>query len=65
MRNALNLTRKKANASPRLLQLQQAHWSIENCLHHRRDVTLGGDDCQVHITGVPQKLAPLNGGSLR
>ena len=58
-----NLPRKKANAS-RLLDLQQAHWCIENRLHYRRDVTLGEDACQVRITGAPQALAALNGGVL-
>jgi predicted transposase YbfD/YdcC len=51
----------KANAS-RLLHLQQAHWRMENRLHHRRDVTLGEDQSQVRITGAPQALAALNGG---
>ena len=58
-----NLPRKKANAS-RLLDLQQAHWCIENRLHYRRDVTLGEDACQVRMTGAPQALAALNGGGL-
>jgi predicted transposase YbfD/YdcC len=58
-----NLTRKQANASG-LLALQQAHWRIENRLHHRRDVTLGEDACQVRMTGAPEALAALNGSVL-
>src|SRR5258708_37649793 len=58
-----NLPRKKANAR-RLLELNQKHWSIENRLHYRRDVTLGEDACQVRIKGAPQTLAALNGGIL-
>jgi hypothetical protein len=49
---------------PRLLELNQKHWSIENRLHYRRDVTLGEDACQVRIKGAPQVLAALNGGVL-
>ena len=58
-----NLPRKKAGAK-RLLHLHQKHWSIENRLHNRRDVTLGEDTCQVRIKGAPQVLAALNGGVL-
>jgi predicted transposase YbfD/YdcC len=58
-----NLPRRKANAS-RLLAFQQAHWRIENCLHYRRDVTLGEDACQVRRAGAPEALAALNGGVL-
>ncbi len=58
-----NLPRKKANAK-RILSLNQKHWSIENRLHYRRDVTLGEDACQVRIKNAPQALAALNGGIL-
>jgi predicted transposase YbfD/YdcC len=58
-----NLPRSKANAE-RLLALNQAHWSIENRLHYRRDVTLGEDACQVRLRNAPQTLAALNGGIL-
>ena len=58
-----NLPRKKAKAK-RLLELNQKHWSIENRLHYRRDVTLGEDACQVRVKGAPQALAALNGGIL-
>jgi len=58
-----NLPRQKASAR-RLLDLNQTHWSIENRLHYRRDVTLGEDACQVRISNAPQVLAALNGGIL-
>jgi len=58
-----NLPRKKARAK-RLLALNQRHWSVENRLHYRRDVTLGEDACQVRVKGAPLALAALNGGVL-
>ncbi len=58
-----NLPRKKANAQ-RLLELNRKHWSIENRLHHRRDVTLGEDASQTRMKGAPEVLAALNGGIL-
>lgn len=53
--------RKKADAK-RILQLKRKHWSIENRLHYRRDVTLGEDASQVRMKGAPEVLAALNGG---
>lgn len=44
----------------RLLHLNQEHWSIENRLHWRRDVTLGEDACQVRKGSAPHVLAVLN-----
>jgi hypothetical protein len=58
-----SLARKNADAK-RILELNRKHWSIENRLHHRRDVTLGEDASQVRITGAPAVLAALNGGLL-
>jgi predicted transposase YbfD/YdcC len=58
-----NLPRKKANAQ-RILELNQKHWSVENCLHYRRDVTLGEDASQVRIKGAPETLAVINSGIL-
>ena len=54
-----SLPRKHADAA-RLLQLNRAHWLIENHLHYRRDVTLGEDACQVRKGQAPQVLAALN-----
>jgi hypothetical protein len=36
------------------------HWSIENRLHYRRDVTLREDACQVRKGEAPRVLAVLN-----
>ena len=43
-----------------LLALVRKHWSIENRLHWRRDVTLREDDCQVRKGEAPRVLAVLN-----
>ncbi len=43
-----------------LLALVREHWSIENRLHYRRDVTLREDDCQVRKGEAPRVLAVLN-----
>ncbi len=58
-----NLSRKKASAQ-RILQLNRKHWRVENCLHYRRDVTLGEDASQVRSSGAPEVFAALNGGLL-
>ena len=44
----------------RLLELIREHWSIENRLHYRRDVTLAEDACQVRKGSPPHALAVLN-----
>lgn len=58
-----SVNRKKADAK-RLLELNREHWYIENCLHYRRDVTLGEDASQVRMSGAPAALAALHGGIL-
>lgn len=58
-----SLPRKLADPA-RLLQLNRAHWQIENRLHWRRDVTLGEDACQVRTGQAPQVLAALNNAVL-
>jgi predicted transposase YbfD/YdcC len=54
-----SLTPKQAGPF-RLLELIRDHWSIENRLHYRRDVTLGEDACQVRKGSAPHALAVLN-----
>ena len=54
-----NLPPALATASD-LLRLQREHWAIENRLHHRRDVTLREDHCQVRKGAAPRVLAVLN-----
>ncbi len=44
----------------RLFQLIRQHWSVENRLHGRRDVTLGEDRCGVRTPPVAHMLAVLN-----
>ena len=43
--------------APRLLQLNRAHWSIENNLHRVRDVSFGEDASRVRSGNGPQVLA--------
>jgi predicted transposase YbfD/YdcC len=54
-----SLTPKQAGPF-RLLALIRDHWSIENRLHYRRDVTLAEDACQVRKGSAPHALAVLN-----
>jgi predicted transposase YbfD/YdcC len=50
-----------AEARPeRLLKLIRGHWTIENGLHYRRDVTLGEDACRVSHWPTAHALAILN-----
>ncbi len=44
--------------------LWRRHWTIENQLHHVRDVSFGEDRCQVHTGTAPQALAALRNGIL-
>jgi len=50
----------KQASTQRLLDLIQAHWSIENRLHYRKDVSLEEDACQVRKGRAPHALAVLN-----
>lgn len=54
-----NLSPMQASAA-RLLEVVRRHWTIENRLHWRRDVTLGEDHCQVRTGKAPLVLAALN-----
>lgn len=47
-------------SAQRLLEIARLEWGIENGLHHRRDVTLAEDACQVRHGQAPQVLAALN-----
>ncbi len=44
--------------------LWRGHWTIENKVHHVRDVTLGEDACQVRVGNAPQALAALRNALL-
>jgi predicted transposase YbfD/YdcC len=54
-----SLAPEKASAA-RLLHLVREHWTIENRLHWRRDVTLREDHSQVRKGDAPRVLAVLN-----
>jgi predicted transposase YbfD/YdcC len=47
-------------SAERLMEVARTEWGIENGLHHRRDVTLREDACQVRRGQAPQVLAALN-----
>ena len=44
--------------------LWRGHWTIENQVHHVRDVTLAEDACQVRVGTAPQALAALRNALL-
>jgi predicted transposase YbfD/YdcC len=50
----------KVASAERLLRVARSEWGIENSLHHRRDVSLQEDACQVRRGQAPQVLAALN-----
>lgn len=47
-----------------LLELARAHWQIENCLFHVRDVTFQEDACRVRSGNAPQALAHIRDAAL-
>jgi hypothetical protein len=48
------------NAIPeRVLTMKRGHWTIENCLHYVKDVTLGEDKSTVHADNGPKIMAAL------
>ena len=50
-----------AETSPaRLLQLQRAHWQIENGLHYRRDRTLHEDATRISHPKLAEAIAIIN-----
>ena len=53
-----SLSADKADAA-RLLQLNRAHWAIENCLHYVRDRTFDEDRSQVRKCAAPHLMASL------
>ena len=54
-----SLTALKASPA-RLLQVNRAHWGIENGLHYRRDVTLREDAGRTTVTAFGHTMAALN-----
>ena len=51
-----SLSRKQVTLA-QLEQLWRGHWTIENCSHYIRDVSLGEDACKVRCGSMPQALA--------
>mgnify|MGYP001595591578 CR=1 FL=1 len=43
----------------KLLKYNRGHWSIENALHHVRDVSLGEDASRIRTGSGPQVMASL------
>jgi predicted transposase YbfD/YdcC len=58
-----SLTPDSADAA-RLLALRRGHWSIENRLHRRKDVTFGEDASLVHVGQGPTVMALLRDAAL-
>ena len=57
-------SRQRASAAC-LLQLNRAHWGIENGLHYRRDVTFGEDRCRIKSQTAAEALAVFNNVAIR
>jgi len=58
-----SLSRQQANARD-LIDYTRNHWSIENRLHHIRDVSFGEDACRVRSGSAPQILAAIRNLSI-
>ena len=58
-----SLTRKRVSLD-QIESVWRRHWTIENQLHHVRDVSFGEDACQIHSGNAPQALAALRNGIL-
>jgi predicted transposase YbfD/YdcC len=52
-------------SAERLLELNQAHWGIENGSHYRRDVTFGEDGCRMKSKNAAEALAVFNNLAIR
>jgi predicted transposase YbfD/YdcC len=48
----------------RLLELKRGHWSLENRLHWRKDVTLGEDQSLIHLGHGPSIMAWLRDAAI-
>jgi len=57
-------TVEKAGAKT-LLEINRAHWGIENGSHYRRDVTFGEDRCRVKSKTAAEALAVFNNLAIR
>jgi predicted transposase YbfD/YdcC len=64
VRFGITSTPPEVATAGRLLEIARTEWGIENGLHHRRDVTLEEDRCQVRRGQAPQVLAALNNAAI-
>ncbi len=55
---------EKAKAET-LLEINQAHWGIEEGVHYRRDVTFGEDRCRMKSKMAAEALSVLNNLAIR
>lgn len=51
-------------SSAMVKQVWRGHWSIENKVHHVRDITMGEDAHQMHTGNAPHVLAALRNAVL-
>jgi predicted transposase YbfD/YdcC len=58
-----SLAATEADAA-RLLTLRRGHWSIENRLHRRKDVTFGEDASLIHVGQGPAVMALLRDAAI-
>jgi predicted transposase YbfD/YdcC len=61
---AAYVTSSKASTAAELLGFSRDHWSIENSLHHVRDVTFDEDASRIRSGHAPQNLAALRNVSI-
>jgi hypothetical protein len=43
----------------RVLKLKRGHWTIGNCVHYVKDVTLGEDKSTIHADNGPKIMTAL------
>lgn len=64
IRYGITSLRPSEAGAAQLEWLWRRHWTIENCDHYIRDVTLGEDACQIHSGHAPHALAALRNAIL-
>jgi predicted transposase YbfD/YdcC len=64
VRYAITSLSRKLVSLDQLESVWRRHWTIENQLHHVRDVSFGEDACQIHSGHAPQALAALRNAIL-
>ena len=64
VRYAITSLSRDQVSPPQLETVWRRHWTIENQLHHVRDVSMGEDACQIHTGHAAQALAALRNAIL-